>query len=204
MAFNARASDLGVATGTWATSPNLVRANELILTPGEAHNLLLTSLSSSTLKRQFQDKIIPTLTDPTALPSITVTPSGQTIRITLQSTNAALLAQWTNDYLDMAAEAAQNELNQGLSNALAAKLSTLEAALPSDDTASSRLNQLRELVGKQMPITVYTVDQPAFEPQAPIKPKKSLIIALGFILGAMLSVFLILIHHTFQKKPTAA
>lgn len=47
-------------------------------------------------------------------------------------------------------------------------------------------------------ITVATIDAPAHIPQHPIKPRKSLILALGLVLGGMLGIFIALIRQMFR------
>ena len=48
-------------------------------------------------------------------------------------------------------------------------------------------------------LTLATVDSRAIAPEAPIKPKKALILLLGIVLGGMLGVFVALLRHWLAK-----
>jgi len=47
---------------------------------------------------------------------------------------------------------------------------------------------------------IYRLEQPATLPSTPIKPKRTLIVALGFVLGGMLGVFIALIRMVMRRK----
>lgn len=49
-------------------------------------------------------------------------------------------------------------------------------------------------------VAVFTLDNAAEAPDTPIKPKKSLILALGIMLGGMLGVFIALIRGVYVKR----
>lgn len=49
-------------------------------------------------------------------------------------------------------------------------------------------------------VAVFTLDNAAEAPNTPIKPKKSLVVALGFVLGGMLGVFIALIRGMLAKR----
>ncbi len=48
-------------------------------------------------------------------------------------------------------------------------------------------------------VRAFNIDQEALEPKYPIKPKKRLIVMLGFIVGLMLSVFAAFVWHFIEK-----
>ncbi|MBU1444622.1 MAG: chain-length determining protein, partial [Gammaproteobacteria bacterium] len=48
-------------------------------------------------------------------------------------------------------------------------------------------------------VSVFTLDSVAEVPETPIKPKKSLIVALGIVLGGMLGVFVALIKVLIRR-----
>ncbi|MNJ65777.1 hypothetical protein D3C77_618150 [compost metagenome] len=45
-----------------------------------------------------------------------------------------------------------------------------------------------------------SIDRLAVEPISPIKPKKSLIVALGLILGGLVGSFVVLLRYAFKKR----
>ena len=49
-------------------------------------------------------------------------------------------------------------------------------------------------------LSLVRIDQSAIEPSSPIKPKKSLIVAVGIVLGGMLGVFAALIRSMIRKR----
>jgi chain length determinant protein (polysaccharide antigen chain regulator) len=46
---------------------------------------------------------------------------------------------------------------------------------------------------------VFTLDSAAEVPETPVKPKKSLIVALGIVLGGMLGAFIALIRVLIRR-----
>jgi chain length determinant protein (polysaccharide antigen chain regulator) len=52
-------------------------------------------------------------------------------------------------------------------------------------------------------IKVVSIDQAAFVPQGPIKPKKWLVIAIAIVLGGMLGIFTAFIRHAIKKRKEA-
>jgi len=53
-------------------------------------------------------------------------------------------------------------------------------------------------------VSVVEIDETAEVPTTPIKPKKSLIVAVGIVLGGMLGVFAALIRSMIRKRKNAA
>ena len=49
-------------------------------------------------------------------------------------------------------------------------------------------------------VAVATIDELAEVPVKPIKPKKSLIVAIGALLGGMLGIFIALIKAAIRKR----
>ena len=72
--------------------------------------------------------------------------------------------------------------------------------LPSVTSLSLDLQVLDAVTLKTASISPVTIEQPAVVPTAPIKPKKSLIIALGLVLGGMLGVFYALINIAITNR----
>ncbi len=48
--------------------------------------------------------------------------------------------------------------------------------------------------------SAYRMVKPAYLPEDPIKPKKSLIVAVAFVLGGMLGIFVALIVGSSRKR----
>lgn len=63
--------------------------------------------------------------------------------------------------------------------------------------------RLKSLQVNMDKLNLVRVDQAAVEPTAPIKPKKSLIVAVGIVLGGMLGVFAALIRSMIRKRKNA-
>ena len=79
--------------------------------------------------------------------------------------------------------------------ALRAEISTLKSR-PSNDPFISGLRDLQEELSRLRSVTIdesvlhaTTIDQAAFPPEQRIKPKRKLIVVLGFVLGLMLGIF---------------
>ena len=53
-------------------------------------------------------------------------------------------------------------------------------------------------------INAMQINQYAYPPESPIKPKKKLIVAVAFVAGSILSIFLVLIMNTFRKEDDKA
>jgi LPS O-antigen subunit length determinant protein (WzzB/FepE family) len=61
--------------------------------------------------------------------------------------------------------------------------------------------RLRSLQVDASNLKLISIDQLAVEPLRPIKPKKTLILALGLVLGGMLGLFIALIRNMVRRKP---
>jgi chain length determinant protein (polysaccharide antigen chain regulator) len=90
--------------------------------------------------------------------------------------------------------------------AIEAELAVLEAR-KSDDPFIPELRRLQEELSflntieiDPNAVAVFTLDSAAQEPQTPIKPKKMMIVALGFVLGGMLGVFVALIRVLVRRN----
>jgi len=68
----------------------------------------------------------------------------------------------------------------------------------------NQLNFLKEIDVNLDDVSVYTLDSSAKVPDTPIKPKKSILIAVGLIVGGMLGVFIALIRSMFKKSNVQA
>jgi len=65
------------------------------------------------------------------------------------------------------------------------------------------ISRLKSLEVDMDKLNLVRIDQVAVEPANPIKPKKSLIVALGIVLGGMLGVFAALIRSMIRKRKNA-
>ncbi len=65
---------------------------------------------------------------------------------------------------------------------------------------NTQLKQLQKFKLDDSSASVVTIDEAAEVPSSPIKPKKSLIVALGVVLGGMLGVFAALIRSMIRKR----
>lgn len=66
------------------------------------------------------------------------------------------------------------------------------------------ISRLKNLKVNMDNLKLVRIDQTAIEPVSPIKPKKSLIVALGIVLGGMLGVFAALIRSMIRKRKNAS
>ena len=66
------------------------------------------------------------------------------------------------------------------------------------------ISRLKGLEVNMDSLNLVRIDQSAIEPISPIKPKKSLIVAVGFVLGGMLGVFAALIRSMIRKRKNAS
>lgn len=62
------------------------------------------------------------------------------------------------------------------------------------------ISRLKNIKVNMDSLRLVRIDQSAIEPISPIKPKKSLIVALGVVLGGMLGVFAALIRSMIRKR----
>lgn len=92
------------------------------------------------------------------------------------------------------------------SNALKAQLEMLQQR-KNDDPFIPQLAYLQQqldfyesLQFKPADIAVYTFDQPALLPDFPIKPKKKLIVIIGFLLGGMIGVGVALVRIVVRNR----
>lgn len=222
--FNARAQHTGMAPGTWSAQPQQNSSLGSILTSSDAANLYFSYLSSSTIKTKFLADLVQQQGSATATPSIKTSLDKTTgkITLTLQSSQPQNLLTWSEQYLQLATLATQEELNAGInaaSKALQEQLrqdlviaqAVADAGKASDQTAQqpaevvalqARLAQLQDNPPTALSVPLYVMDAPAATPASPIKPKKKLLIALGVVLGGMLGSFLVLLQHTFRRSGT--
>lgn len=66
------------------------------------------------------------------------------------------------------------------------------------------ISRLKNLKVNMDNLKLVRIDQTAIEPVSPIKPKKSLIVAIGIVLGGMLGVFAALIRSMIRKRKNAS
>lgn len=90
--------------------------------------------------------------------------------------------------------------------AIEAEMKVLEAR-QSDDPFIPELRSLQEQLSflktiEVQPdnVSVFTLDSAAEIPETPIKPKRTLIVALGLVLGGMLGVFVALVHVLMRRS----
>lgn len=90
--------------------------------------------------------------------------------------------------------------------AMKAELEVLEKRTNDDPfiaelrSIENQMDFLQKIDVKPDNVAVFTLDSPAQVPETPIAPKKSLILVLGFILGAMLGVLIGLVKVFFTKR----
>ena len=76
---------------------------------------------------------------------------------------------------------------------------TDDAYIPELRSLQARLAVLAKAVIDPSQVRAFNVDQEALEPKYPIKPKKRLIVILGFIVGVMLSIFAAFVWNFIEK-----
>lgn len=114
-------------------------------------------------------------------------PSGKTI-------------QEVADYVD------RNQLYLRGSKALRSQLEVLsqrksdDAFIPELRELLSQIDFLRLIKVNDDKVTVMLVDEHAEAPDTPIKPKKTLIVAVGVALGGMLGIFAALVRSAIRKR----
>ena len=65
--------------------------------------------------------------------------------------------------------------------------------------SQEQLSFLKTVEVRPENVSVFTLDSAAEVPETPIKPKKSLIVALGIVLGGMLGVFIALVRVLIRR-----
>lgn len=263
------------------------------LSPEDAYNTFLRHVNSITLRQEFFTNTYLPAVQPEAADSETgrerlwkrfyreltiILPQkaedNNLMKLSLQGGEPNTIADWANQYVDLAIQTTQKQLVGDLASAIELRLSSVERQIQASrefgqqdkQHQTSRLKealQLAEAIGLETPpsagnlITSYSgdtlylrganalreeltlleardsddpyieglpdllkkqsllesinlnpknlmvalVDQAATPPEDPIKPKKPLIVALGFVLGGMLAVFWVLIRQTFRRQP---
>ncbi|BAP80163.1 chain-length determining protein [Pseudomonas sp. 10B238] len=89
--------------------------------------------------------------------------------------------------------------------AIEAEMKVLEAResddpfIPELRSSQEQLSFLKTVEVRPENVSVFTLDSVAEVPETPIKPKKSLIVALGIVLGGMLGVFVALIRVLIRR-----
>jgi chain length determinant protein (polysaccharide antigen chain regulator) len=89
--------------------------------------------------------------------------------------------------------------------AIEAEMKVLEAResddpfIPELRSSQEQLSFLKTVEVRPENVSVFTLDSVAEVPETPIKPKKSLIVALGIVLGGMLGVFVALIKVLIRR-----
>lgn len=68
------------------------------------------------------------------------------------------------------------------------------------EESRKEISRLKNIKVNMDNLHIVRVDQTAIEPISPIKPKKSLIVAVGIVLGGMLGVFAALIRSMIRKR----
>lgn len=93
--------------------------------------------------------------------------------------------------------------------ALQGEIDVLEARksndpfIPSLRTLESRLGRLSQINVDAKDVHVFRSYQNAITPELPIKPKKTLIVTLGSVLGGLLGIFVALIRNALQRRSNA-
>lgn len=198
-----------------------LNASPITLNPTQASDLLGHFLLANTTKTQFAKQLIPQYAGAT-FPSINIIkkPSGYIV-VAFRSSQPQYLQPLINGYVDLAADAAQKELDARLDATRALQLKKLEqdvsvaiqttlAALnlsiekeiptsSTDEILRSQLAKAQTTLNTRVTIPWYVMDSPAVTPTAPIKPRKYLIIAFGFMLGGLLGACLVLLRQWFRR-----
>lgn len=198
-----------------------LNASPIALSPTQASDLLGHFLLANTTKSQFAKQVLPQYAGAT-LPSINIIqkPSAYIV-VVFRSSQPQYLQPLINSYVGLAADAAQKELDARLDATRALQLKKLEqdvsitiqttlAALnlstekelptsSADEVLRSRLAKAQTTLNTRVTIPWYVMDSPAVTPNAPIKPRKHLIIAFGFMLGGLLGACLVLLKQWFRR-----
>jgi chain length determinant protein (polysaccharide antigen chain regulator) len=277
---------------TWSGEKGAPSENSVPpLTPEDAYKVFLRHVSSVSLRQEFfKTTYLPAHGTGTETRSglerlwkqfndeLTITPprsaaDNNLLKLTLEGEDPTTIANWANQYTQMAIDAAQKELLENLSSAIHLRrqstedqISTLRKIAKTDrqndvirlqealalaesiglDNPSDTGNlitsytgqtmylrgakalraelallegrvsddpyipQLPDLMKKQLllsnidlnpeRLSVATIDQAASIPEDPIKPRKALILVLGFILGGILAVFFVLIRKLLKPR----
>ena len=198
-----------------------LNASPTTLSPTQAADLLHHFLLANTTKSQFAKQITPQYADAT-VPSINIVkkPSGYIV-VAFRSSQPQYLQPLINSYVGLATDAAQKELDARLDATRALQLKKLEqdvsvviqttlAALnlsidkeiptnSADEILRTQLAKAQATLNTRITIPWYVMDSPAVTPSAPIKPRKYLIIAFGFMLGGFLGACLVLFRQWLRR-----
>lgn len=125
---------------------------------------------------------------------------------TLQAERDALKARRSDDFTEpRIAEIAKtlNLLEHNRSVEAIKKRANEHLFLKALATLREEEARLKELDMDFAALNIVRVDQPAVQPLKPVKPKKLLVILIGFVLGGMLGVFAALMRVVLEKQQSS-
>lgn len=116
----------------------------------------------------------------------------------------ALNARESDDFTSPRIAEILKELELLKVNRRVAALKTSKSSAAASDTIETTQvsdgNSLEEFLGSRDVLRLVRIDQPAQQPLNPIKPRKTLILAIGLVLGGMLGVMIALLRMAFSNS----
>lgn len=200
-----------VAAAYAFTQPNVYRAQAIIAPvnnpfqlPKEQQSPLSThELETALFSQTMTDKMADL-----AQRSIKVATEVQrgTIQLSAEGTDPAELLnriQAVTDTVDTAYKSLMRQQTEHSLNVLNSELKRLDSEAVRVSLGRYTADQTYKLAMLNHPSTqLIQVVKPATKPASPIKPKRKLMTALGFVFGGMLSVSIILLHFAFKREDT--
>ncbi|OOE32081.1 hypothetical protein BZG05_15690 [Salinivibrio kushneri] len=202
-----------VAAAYAFTQPNVYRAQAIIAPVNNPFQLpreqqsplpiheLATALFSQTMTDKMADL---------AQRSINVATDVQrtqgTIQLSAEGTDPAELLnriQAVTETVDTAYKSLMRQQTEHSLNVLNSELKRVDSEAVKVSLGEYTADQTYKLAMLNHPSTqLIQVVKPATEPTSPIKPKRKLITVLGFLLGGMLGVAIVLVRFAFKREDT--
>ncbi|WP_077578121.1 MULTISPECIES: Wzz/FepE/Etk N-terminal domain-containing protein [unclassified Salinivibrio] len=130
----------------------------------------------------------------------------EVIKLSAEGTDPAKVYQQVTSVAQFANQAYKAHLSEKLKHSvdvLKAEIRDTSAATISASLSDYAAQQTYKLAMLNHPSTqLIQVVKPATEPTSPIKPKRKLITVLGFLLGGMLGVAIVLVRFAFKREDT--